>query len=458
MIDMIIVSGYLVGVLIVGLWGGRIQRGLKDYATAGREFGSLVIFATMSASFIGGGFSTGNAEKVFLYGVANIVALWGFSLKEVAVATLIAPKMKAFPDAVSVGDIMGQAYGKLARLTAGVCGLMLCCGIVGAQVGAIGVVFNVFFGLDRFWGIGIGCGIVILYTTLGGMRAVVYTDIVQFIILAIGMPLVLGFGIYQIGGFNALFAAVPASHLSLPGPEFGWMGLVGLTLVFMFGETLVPPYMQRLLAGKTAKAAARGTLYSGLFSFLFFAITGSIGLVAFALDPNLNANNAMPYVIVSVLPPVLEGLVFAGVIAIVMSSADSYLNSASIAFVNDVLRPLKRKEMKEEDLLFIAKLVTLVVGLLSILFAVSIESILDILIYAYNYWAPIVLVPLVAAIYGMRRGNTAFIAGAMTGVVATIFWESALHAPLDIPGLVVGVFANLAVFLLVPKGSIHVRD
>ncbi|SFK58435.1 solute:Na+ symporter, SSS family [Pseudovibrio ascidiaceicola] len=458
MIDMIIVAGYLVGILVVGLWGGRIQRGLKDYATAGREFGSLVIFATMSASFIGGGFSTGNAEKVFLYGVANIVALWGFSCKEIAVATLIAPKMKAFPDAVSVGDVMGKAYGKLARITTGVCGLMLCCGIVGAQVGAIGVIFNVFFGLDRFWGIGIGCGIVILYTTLGGMRAVVYTDVVQFVILAIGMPLVLGFGIYQIGGVDALFAAVPPDHLSLPGPDFGWMGLIGLILVFMFGETLVPPYMQRLLAGKTAKAAARGTLYSGLFSFLFFAITGAIGLVALALDPDLNPNNAMSFVIVSVMPPVLKGLVFSGVIAIVMSSADSYLNSASIAFVNDVWRPLQRKAMSEENLLFIAKLVTLVVGLLSIVFAVSIESILDILIYAYNYWAPIVLVPLVAAIYGTRRGTTAFLAGAVTGVVATVLWQSGLNSPFDMPGLVIGVFANLVVFLSVPKSPIYIHD
>jgi len=458
MIDMIIVAGYLVGILVVGLWGGRIQRGLKDYATAGREFGSLVIFATMSASFIGGGFSTGNAEKVFLYGVANIVALWGFSCKEIAVATLIAPKMKAFPDAVSVGDVMGQAYGKLARITTGVCGLMLCCGIVGAQVGAIGVIFNVFFGLDRFWGIGIGCGIVILYTTLGGMRAVVYTDVVQFVILAIGMPLVLGFGIYQIGGVDALFAAVPPDHLSLPGPDFGWMGLIGLILVFMFGETLVPPYMQRLLAGKTASAAARGTLYSGLFSFLFFAITGAIGLVALALDPDLNPNNAMSFVIVSVMPPVLKGLVFSGVIAIVMSSADSYLNSASIAFVNDVWRPLQRKEMSEENLLFIAKLVTLVVGLLSIVFAVSIESILDILIYAYNYWAPIVLVPLVAAIYGIRRGTTAFLAGALTGVVATVVWQSGLNSPFDLPGLVIGVLANLVVFLCVPRSPIYIHD
>ncbi len=283
---------------------------------------------------------------------------------------------------------------------------MLCSGIVGAQVGAIGVIFDVFFGLEHFWGIGIGCGIVILYTTLGGMRAVVYTDIVQFIILAIGMPLVLGFGIYQIGGIDALFAAVPPDRLSLPGPDFGWLGLIGLILVFMFGETLVPPYMQRLLAGKTASAAARGTLYSGLFSFLFFAITGAI-VGGFCVGPQSEPQQCHVLCDCECYAACAGGLVLSGVIAIVMSSADSYLNSASIAFVNDVLRPLKREEMSDANLVFTAKLVTLCVGLIAIVFAVSIESILDILIYAYNYWAPIVLVPLVAAIYGMRRGSNA---------------------------------------------------
>ncbi|SDR33292.1 sodium:solute symporter family protein [Pseudovibrio sp. Tun.PSC04-5.I4] len=458
MIDMFIVAGYLVAILIVGLWGGRVQKGLKDYATAGREFGSLVIFATMSASFIGGGFSTGNAEKVFIYGIANIVALWGFSFKEILVAVYIAPKMDVFPSAVSVGDVMSAAYGKVARIITGVCGVMLCCGIVGAQVGAIGVVFNVFFGLDRYWGIVIGCGTVIIYTTLGGMRAVVYTDVVQFVILAIGMPLVLIFGVYHVGGLEALYNAVPADRLTLPGPDFGWIGLIGLILVFMFGETLVPPYMQRLLAGKTAKAAARGTLYSGLFSFLFFAITGAIGLVALAMAPDLNPNNAMPYVIMMVLPPVLKGLVFSGVIAIVMSSADSYLNSASIAFVNDIVLPLRSRAIKEETLLFIAKIVTLCVGLLSILFAVSIESILDILIYAYNYWAPILLVPLVSAIYGLRKGTVPFLGGAVAGVLVTLLWQTVLDSPGEIPGLVIGVLVNLLVFCLVPKSSIWIKE
>jgi SSS family solute:Na+ symporter len=450
MIDMIVVSLYLVVILALGLWAGREQKDLQHYAVVGRSYGALVIFATMAASFIGGGFSTGNAEKVFLFGIANIVGLWGFSLKEIMVARYIAPKMDRFPSAISVGDIMETAYGKIGKVVTGICALMLCTAIVGAQVGAMGIVFEVFLGMDRVWGIAVGCGIVILYTTFGGMHAVVATDVVQFIILAIGMPLVLIFGISQVGGVDALVAAVPADRLELPGAHFGWIGLIALFLVFMFGETLVPPYVQRLCIGKTAKEAARGTLYAGFFSIPFFAVTGLIGLIALAITPDLHSNLALPHVVDAVLPPVVRGLVIAAVISIVMSSADSFLNSASIAFANDVVAPFRGEPLPAAKALTLARITTAAVGVFSIVFALAIESILDILIHAYTYWAPVVLVPLIAAVYGVRKGAAAFVAAAAAGIFITTIWDNLLGQPGAVAGLVVGVLGNLAVFLLMP--------
>jgi SSS family solute:Na+ symporter len=450
MIDIVVVAVYLVFILGLGLWAGRQLGTLEQYAVVSRSFGPLVIFATMSASFIGGGFSTGNAQKVFLFGIANIVGLWGFSLKEILVARYIAPKMDRFPTAISVGDIMATAYGKVGKIVTGLCALFLCTGIVGAQVGAMGIVFNVFYGMDRSTGIAIGCGIVILYTTFGGMRAVVLTDVVQFAILAIGMPLVLIFGIYYVGGIDALIAAIPGDRIEIPGAHYQWLGLAALVLVFMFGETLVPPYVQRLCVGRTAQDAARGTLYSGLFSIPFFAVTGLIGLVALAMNPALDSNLALPHVVVTVMPPVLKGLVIAAVISIVMSSADSFLNSASIAFINDIVLPLRRDPLPARVSLRLAKLVTFITGVLSVLFAISIESILDILIYAYTYWAPIVLVPLVSAIYGYRKGVAAFVAGAGAGLVAATVWDYWLGKPGQIEGLVVGVLANVIAFAATP--------
>jgi SSS family solute:Na+ symporter len=156
MIDQAIVVIYLIGILILGLWAGKGVSTLKQFSVVGRSFGAMVIFLTLSASFIGGGFSMGNAEKVFLFGIVNIFALWGFSIKEILVATLIAPKMDKYPNAISVGDIMYENYGNFAKIVTGILSIILCAGILGAQVGAIGYIFNVFLNIPQIYGILVG--------------------------------------------------------------------------------------------------------------------------------------------------------------------------------------------------------------------------------------------------------------------------------------------------------------
>lgn len=449
--ETLVVIIYLFFVLLIGLWAGRGIKTMQDYALAGKSFGMLVIFATLSASFIGGGFSMGNAEKVFLVGISNIVALWGFSIKEILVARYIAPQMMRYPNAISVGDIMDEHYGKGARLFSGVFSLALCAGILGAQIGAMGYVFNLFLDVDRVWGVLIGCGIVIAYATVGGMRSVVWTDIIQFIVLAFGIPMTLYFGLQHVGGWQAMQNNLPATHFTLPTEPLAVIALLSLFMTFMLGETLVPPYLQRLLIGKSSKDVIRGSLLSGLFSIPFFAITGLIGLVALAMQPSLDANLAMPYVIQQAVPPILQGIVAAAIVSIIMSSADSFLNSASIAFSNDIVRPLRKTPLTAKAELMLARVVTLLVGIASMVFALSIDSVIDILIYAYNFWAPTVLVPLTMAILGCYVSRKRFIAGAVAGIGSAIVWNVVLQQPWQIDALLVGFFANLIAFTCVDR-------
>ncbi len=229
----IIIFGYLIAVLFVGVWAGRGVKNMSDYAVAGRSFGTMAIFATLSASFIGGGFSMGNAEKVFLVGISNIVVLWGFSLKEILVARYIAPNIVNYPNAISVGDIMEPAYGKESRVFAGIFGVILSAGILGAQIGAIGYIMNLFLDLSRTNGILLGLGIVITYSTVGGMRAVVWTDIMQFVVLVVGIPLALYFGVQHVGGWSALIEKVPAQHLMISTEPMALIALASLFLTFL---------------------------------------------------------------------------------------------------------------------------------------------------------------------------------------------------------------------------------
>ncbi len=458
MLDCIVVIACLCTVLFLGLRSGRGMKNLQDFSVSHRSYGSLVIFATLSASFIGGGFSIGNAEKVFRFGIANIVALWGFSLKEILVARFIAPKMGNFSNLISVGDIVEQGYGRAARIISGLFSVFLCSAIVGAQVGAMGYIFSVFLNIKPIWGILIGCGIVIAYSTVGGMRAVVLTDVTQFCVLAIGLPVALAFGVAKLGGFSAVKAAVPASHFAIPGEAMTVGAFVSLFLTFLLGETLVPPYVQRLLIGKDAGHTARGTMLSGIFSIPFFAITGTIGLVALALNPELDPNLAMPYVIRTVLPLGIRGIVIAGAISIVMSSADSFLNSAATCFVNDLVKPLRKSPLPERQELLLAKVVNCIVGILAVVFAVKISSILDILIYAYNFWAPVMVIPLAAVLLGLRVTKAAFLAGTVTGVIGTLTWNGLLGTRAGVDGLAIGVFCNLIAFALANKLSISAAE
>ena len=432
------------------------MKSLQDFSVSHRSYTSFVIFATLSASFIGGGFSIGNAEKVFRFGIANIVVLWGFSLKEILVARFIAPKMDNFPNVISAGDIMELGYGKPAKVITGFFSIFLCAGIVGAQVGAMGLICKEFVGIEPIWGILIGCGIVIAYSTIGGMRAVILTDLIQFCVLAIGLPAALIFGIIKLGGFSAIREAVPASHFSVPADTMTIVAFLSLFLTFLLGETLVPPYVQRLLIGKDAGHTARGTMLSGIFSVPFFVITGAIGLVALTLDPKLDPNLAMPFVIRTMLPVGIRGVVIAGVISIVMSSADSFLNGAATACINDIVKPLREKPLSERHELLLAKLTNCFVGVLAVIFAIKISSILDILIYAYNFWAPVILVPLAAVFLGVRVTRAGFFSGTIAGAAGVLIWNGLLKSPMGISGLVIGVFCNLIAFTLANK--IYAKD
>jgi SSS family solute:Na+ symporter len=299
-------------------------------------------------------------------------------------------------------------------------------------------------------GISVGTGIVMIYDTIGGIKAVVATDIVQFIVLAIGIPLTLFLGIHHIGGVSVLVSKLPQGHLNILANITSWQFL-SLFLTFLLGETLVPPYVQRLFVGKNSSHTAKGTLWSGLFSIPFFAITGMIGLVALVMNPDLNPNLSLPYVIQQVLPVGIRALVVAGIISVVMSSADSFLNSASVAFTNDIVEPFKKKKMQGKDGLFTARMATLITGSLAVIFAIKINSILDILIYAYNFWAPIIMIPLAATLLGVHATARSFLSGAAAGISGVFIWNQLFGKPGGFDGLIIGVFCNIILFSLVHK-------
>lgn len=198
MIDLALLIAFAFGVVCIGI---ILQKHVKDFhsfALGRQKVSWMIITATLSASFLGGGYSMGVATKAITVGVAALIGMFGFSVKELLVGAFIAPKMSKYPQAVSLGDIMKQHYGTAGKVVTGFLGAVVCVGVLGVQVSAMGHIVNVFLGVPYEVGVILGTVILTLYTVMGGLSAIIITDIIQFLLLVIGIPLTLLFGVMAV--------------------------------------------------------------------------------------------------------------------------------------------------------------------------------------------------------------------------------------------------------------------
>lgn len=455
MIDAVVLGLYFATTLFIGLWAGRGTKTMAHFATGHKSYNTFVVFACLSAAYMGGGFTLGVTEKTYLVGFGYVLVIWGFSLKEILIGAYIAPRMAPFQHFHTAGDIMGSLYGKKAQITTGISSLLLCAAILGAQIGAFSSLMTVMFDVDKTLAVFIGIGIVIAYSTIGGIKSIIATQVFHFSVLFISIPLILYFVITGMGGLDTIRAVVPETHLGVMG-SMSVVALVTGFLNFFLGETLVPPYVQRLLIGKDTKTTARGTVYSGLLSLPFFALIGLIGVAISGANPDIKATETLPFAIEHYLPVGLKGLAAAGIISAILSSADAFLNAVSVSFTHDVLRPL-RPDMDDQKILRIAKVANLVAGVIAILFALKVESAIDILLYSYNFWTPFILVPLAAGIFGIRTTKRVFWYSAVAGIVTTFMWMVIFKEPYDINGAIIGVLANSLVFFGLHRRAVKVE-
>src|SRR5699024_10460151 len=149
-----------------------------------------------------------------------------------------------YRSAHTVGDVMADHFGEPARLLTGILSVALCAGILGAQALAIGTVVEATVGIAVTPSVIVGMAVVILYSAFGGLWAVVQTDMMQFVLLGVLVPVTLMIGVQHAGGIGEVMASVPDGHLTGLG-DMEVLAFVGLFVSFLLGETLVPPYAQR---------------------------------------------------------------------------------------------------------------------------------------------------------------------------------------------------------------------
>ena len=442
--DWIVLVIYFIAIIVIIAMNNKANS-MAEFAVGSKQIPGGIIFASLSATFIGPGYSMGLANKAADKGYIWFVIFLAFSIQTILVGKYIAPRLRLFSNAYTLGDVMGIRYGKLVKIITGILSVALSAGFVGVIAKASGDIISGITGLPFLWAVVLSTVVVIIYSTIGGIKTVVLTDVIQFIMLAVVVPLTLIFMAAE-SNMGDLINNTNPDLFSLSG-HFPTITLFGLLISFLLGETLIPPYANRALMAKNDQEAKNGFLSTGAFSIFWFFVCASIGIFGAQLFPT--SDNVYLDVMNSYLPIGLLGLAIAALISIIMSSQDSILNAASVSFNNDILSSFSKKYKDDSTALRTSRWLNLIIGFIATIFALNVPSIVDALLYCYTLWAPTVVLPL---IIGSLKKNVHPIAGLsamVLGGVSTGIWEWGLGNPNGIPSLLIGVAVNQTTFWVV---------
>ena len=440
-IDIVIVGVFLVSTLIIGLWSGRKIKTFEDYSIGNRKFSDFVIFCTLAASCIGGTSTMGCVGKTYAVGIAQIVVQLGVPFALLLMAMFLAQRFSYYYGCCSLGDMFYKAYGKPGKILAGMTGCVYEVISSGIQLMAMGTALSTLTNWSYIFCLIISAGIVFVYTGKGGVRAVSFTDVFQFTVLIIAIPLLLVIVLNKVGGFSQLFAKLPISHSTISGDTLH--RYLFLALPFML-PTLSPIYVQRLLMSNSRAQSVRACYKVVAVYFAIVIMSVSLGLCARVLLPELTrADKALVALVGEYLPTGVYGFVVAGIIAVLMSTVDSQLNSGSIMFVNDVIVPLSKCEYSNHMKLRMSRWASWIIGVGALIFASYSTSIFEVKVIGKSLWLSVILVPLYFLLFNLKISLKGFMLSAFFGLGTILVWNSQIKPLTKIDGLFPGLFVNL---------------
>ena len=393
---------------------GKKEPAFLDLLLMGRQLTLPMFVATLVATWYGGIF--GVTKIAFEQGIFNFITQGVFwYVSYIIFAFFITHKVYKYK-AVTLPDLVEKMFGPKAGKLSAVFNFFNVLPI--AYVISLGLLLQALFGLDFWLAMFIGVSVVILYTLFGGFRAVVFSDIIQFFVMCLGVFLVLLFSIKLFGGFGFLKTNLPAAHFTLTGGEG-----IATTLVwgFIALSTLVDPnFYQRVFAAKNTKTAKKGILISTSIWILFDICTTSGAMYARAVIPEAASDKAYLIYALQILPNGIRGFVLAGILATILSTLDSYLFIAGTTVSFDLMP--KRFKGK----IYLHQLGIIIVGIIAVLMGLLFEgNIKAVWKTLGSYSASCLLLPVMYGyIFPKKIKDMQFVFASILGVITVSVWRN----------------------------------
>ncbi|MEX2591353.1 MAG: sodium:solute symporter family protein [Anditalea sp.] len=461
-LDLIIFIAYMIVMLGVGLYYMRNNEGQDDYFVGGRNIGSWHIGLSVVATDVGGGFSVGLGGLGFAMGLSGSWMLFTGFLGAWLAAVFLIPKVKsnpAFEKFYTLPQIFQYLFDKKVGIIAAIISFVGYLGFTSSQLLAgaklaSGTIQN----LDLNWALLIMGIIAVVYTVMGGLKAVIYTDTIQWIILLSGFIFIgLPFSYFYVGGWESIRDTLNSEMFSLTNLRWQDFANWGITIlpIWFVGMTLY----QRIYACRDEKSAKKAWYIAGIFEWPIMAFMGvSLGLLArVAFEQgliggsveNLDPEMGLPILLSTVLPAGLMGLMMSAYFSAVLSTADSCLMAASGNMTTDIFGGWLHKQ-PEKRVMRYSQLFTLIIGVVALFIALQMTNVLDLMLYSYAFMVSGLLVPILAGLFWNKKDPTAAMVSMIMGGGVTAglsIWAGNLPWGLD-PNFF-GVAVSLAAFLLI---------
>ncbi|WP_148573865.1 sodium:solute symporter [Nocardioides caldifontis] len=412
--DHAVVAVYFALMVGAGIYGMRKARTEDDFLVAGRRLGYGFYAGTLAAVVLGGASTIGGVRLGYLYGISGMWLVVMLGLGIVTLSVFFAKRLTSL-EVYTVSQVLGQRFGVPPKLIGGLVMVAYDLMVAVTATLAIGTVFDVMLGIPRVPAILIGGGLVVAYSALGGMWSITLTDVLQFVIMTVGIFFVLlPMSVSDAGGWDGLRASLPDSYFDVGA--IGTDTIITYFLIYFFGIIIGQDVWQRVFTARDHKVAQRAGLGAGLYCVAYAVAGAVIGMAAKALLPDLSVpDNAFATVAKEVLPTGVSGLVLAAALAAVMSTASACTLAASTILTTDVIG-------KGEESLRTQRLSILAVGTAVIVVALLVQDVVAGLTIAYNLLVGGLLVPIIGALVWRRATARAALAAIVSGSLVVTFF------------------------------------
>ncbi|TXI20967.1 MAG: sodium:solute symporter [Ottowia sp.] len=447
---------YLVVSIAIGLYAATRVKNTADYAVAGRSLPLAVVVATTFATWFGSETVLGAPAQFVKEGLHGTVEdPFGAGLCLVLVGLFFARKLY-LRNIITIGDYYRQRYGRVVEVLCSLIIIFSYLGWVGAQITALGLVFNLLSqgAVSLTMGMVIGTLVVLVYTLYGGMWSVALTDFVQMIVIAAGLLAIAWYAGNMAGGADKVvaYAASEGKFNFLPtGGLKEWVFFFAAGITMMLGSIPQQDVFQRVMSSRDVKTAQRGPVIGGLLYIGFAFVPMFIVMAALMVMPETPAlladdpQKVLPTLVMGHMPVLLQVAFFGALLSAIMSTASATLLAPSTTFVENILRNL-RPGMSDAETLKAMRVSVLVFTLCVLTYSITMEgsSIYELVSGAYQVPLVGAFVPLAFGVY-WRRATTQ---GALLAVVMGIgVWVLFVASPMlnqAFPQQLAGVLAAIA--------------